>query len=204
MQIHAVSQPYVGNFGFWKTAHWLSLQMFVEFTLVIKNEQVSRQILWTGRHKRKGINHAANKPRVQTRGSRTLFVRPKSSRTVAVRLCVYKHANNVWYQKQGFDQFNGTQRKKKASPSFCQFLICSIFQRNSNVAYIATNAIYLRWDWISISRRNWCSTPDFCSWRLLRTLRATIYFDWLVLARYTFPVVWGVEWSHDCKSYNIT
>ena len=45
----------------------------------------------------------------------------------------------------------------------------------------------LRWDWISISRRSWCSTCDCCSCCLNRTLRATMYLLFFSRARYTLP-----------------
>jgi len=32
-----------------------------------------------------------------------------------------------------------------------------------------TEVYYRKCDWISISRRSWCSTADFCSWDLNST-----------------------------------
>lgn len=46
---------------------------------------------------------------------------------------------------------------------------------------------YLRFDWISISRLNWCSTPALSSWDFLITLIATMNLLFLSLARYTSP-----------------
>jgi hypothetical protein len=48
-------------------------------------------------------------------------------------------------------------------------------------------ATHRKFDWISISRRNWCSTPAFCSCALSRTLMATMNLLDFSRAKYTLP-----------------
>ena len=71
-----------------------------------------------------------------------------------------------------------TKMKHKNTNVILMMMICRETMKYSNSNHRIKNnhlifSAYLKWDWFSISRRNWCSTSCFWSWLLNKTYMHT-------------------------------